>query len=92
MASIYAFCVTKEDAADGTKCGWAWAKENRSKWIQCDDLGDFLCPGYNVGEDYIVHDGKAYAVKKSFCDVDTNSFVLLGVESMQACDVKTNFD
>lgn len=92
MASVYAFCISKEDARDKTKTGWAWTKENKSDWIQCDDLGDFCCPGYNIGEDYIIHNGKAYAVKKSFSDVDNNEFVILAVESQQACDIRINFN
>jgi len=88
MASIYACCISKEDAADPTKCGWGWVKKNEANWISCDDLGDFCCPGYNIGEDYVVHDGKAYEVKKSFSDVDSNKFILMAVESQIACDIK----
>ena len=88
MASYYACCIPKEDAQNGSNCGWSYVKAHESDWIQCDDLGDFLCPGYNIGEDFIVHDNKAYYVKKAFCDVDSKKFVLVGMESIQGCDTK----
>ena len=87
MASYYACCIPKEYAKNGINCGWAWVKAHESEWIACDDLGEFVSPGYNIGEDFFVKNNTVYSVKKTFCDIDSGKYVIVGMESIQGCDL-----
>lgn len=88
MASYFYCLLSKEEAEDPTKIGYAYAKTKESEWIQNDDLGDFLSPGYNIGNDFIVYEDKVYFIKKTFCDISNSRYIFLGIESMNGCDIK----
>ena len=88
MASHFYCLLSKEEAEDPTKVGYAYALSKEEEWIQNDDCGDFLAPGYNIGNDFIVKDNKPYFIKKTYCDISNSRYIYLGVESTNGCDTK----
>lgn len=93
MASHYYFMLTKEEwQHDPSKTGFAYAKQHKDRWVQNEDIGEYLAPGYNVGEDFVVYEDKVYWVKKTFTDISNNEILTLCMESVQACDIRENFD
>lgn len=83
----YYFClVPAEDAKNGANIGKTYAYKNRSKWIEKSVFDGNLTVGFNQGVDFIVHDNKAYMLKKNFIDIDEGFFVLLCIESTIGAD------
>lgn len=88
MATHYYCLLTKEESEDPTKVGWAYALSKESEWVNGDPMGDFLAPGYNIGNDFIVNENKVYFIKKTFTDITNQRYVYLGIESTNGCDTK----
>ena len=88
------FLLSKDDALDGTKIGYAYAKLNEDKWISVDgsSLAAFLTIGFVKGCDYIVHEDKAYGIMKSYTDIDNSATLIIAVESTVGCDNKKVFN
>ena len=88
------FLVDRKDAADGTRIGYAYAIANKDKWIPVDSssVRDYLTIGFVKGCDYIVHDGKAYGIMKSYTDIDEGMTIVVAVESIAGCDNKKVFN
>ena len=75
MATHYYCLLTKEESEDPTKVGWAYALSKESEWVNGDPMGDFLAPGYNIGNDFIVNENKVYFIKKTFTDITNQRYV-----------------
>lgn len=88
------FLLDRNDAKDGTRIGYAYAKLNESKWISKDSgsLGAYLTVGFVKGCDHVVHDGKAYSIIKTYTDIDNDATLFICVESTVGCDNKTVFN
>lgn len=88
------FLVDRKDAADGTRIGYAYANANKDKWIAVDSISvrDYLTIGFVKGCDYVVHDGKAYGIMKTYTDIDEGSTLIICVESIAGCDNKKVFN
>lgn len=91
MASHFYFGLSHEEAMDPTKVGYAYALQNKDRWIQSDETGGFLAPGYNIGQDFFIIDDKVYFIKKTFTDIKKNTHLYLGVESVMGCDTRKKF-
>ena len=83
----YFFClIPKEDSA-GINIGRRYAYDNRDKWVEGDiELSTYLASGYTNGVDFVVHNGIAYYVKKSYLDLAEKFVVLVCKESIEGCD------
>lgn len=82
------FFVSAEDAKDGTKLGYAYAKSKQSEWItKSDDYKDMVSSG-QVGVAFVVHDGKAYNLYKKYIDVDSSKVIVICTESTYGSDTK----
>lgn len=84
----YYFClVDKSNVSTGTNVGKTFAYKNRSKWIEAKDgIHNYLTAGYMKGVDFVVLDGKAYMIMKSYIDLTENFVVLVCTESVAGCD------
>lgn len=88
------FLVSKEDAKDGTRIGYAYAVANKDKWVNVDSasIRDYLTIGFVKGCDFVVSDGKVYSIMKTYTDLDDKSTVFICVESISGCDNKKVFN
>ncbi len=88
------FLIDRKDAQDGTRIGYAYAKLHESDWISVssDDVKDYLTVGFVKGCDYVVNDGKAYAIMKTYTDLQDKSTLFICVESIAGCDNKKVFN
>lgn len=88
------FLVDKNDAKDGTRVGYAYAKLNEDKWVSVssDQLKDYLTIGFVKGCDYVVYEDKVYAIMKSYTDLSNASTLFVCVESVVGCDNKKIFN
>ena len=88
------FLLDRDDAKDGTRIGYAYAKLNEDKWISknSDQLAAYLTIGFVKGCDHIVSDGKVYSIMKSYTDLDNNATLFVCVESTVGCDNKKIFN
>ena len=88
------FLIDRKDAQDGTRIGYAYAKLNESEWISVssDDVKDYLTVGFVKGCDYVVNDGKVYAIMKTYTDLQDKSTLFVCVESIAGCDNKKVFN
>ena len=88
------FLLNRDDAKDGTRIGYAYAKLKESEWISknSDQLAAYLTVGFVKGCDHVVHDGKAYAIMKTYTDLDNNATLFVCVESTVGCDNKKVFN
>ena len=83
------FCLlSKEEAKDPTKIGYAYALTKKSEWIQNDDTENYLT-GALKGVDFIVHEGKVYMFLKRYVNLKESTQMVLCVESSYGCDTKT---
>lgn len=84
----YYFClVSDQDRITGTNIGKTYAYKNRSKWIPGgNDIHNYLTAGYMKGVDFVVVEGKAYMIMKSYIDLTENFVVIVCVESVAGCD------
>ena len=84
----YFFCLlTAEEGKNGLNIGRTFAYNNRSRWIQCDAVSQYITVGFNIGTDCIVHDNKAYRLLKSYTNIDTKEIVLIAVEDTTGCNI-----
>ena len=84
----YYFClIDAESAKLGTNLGRKYVYDHESEWILADPkLSTYLTTGYVKGVDYCVKNNKAYALLKSFIDLETKCVILLCKESTFGCD------
>lgn len=83
----YYFCLVPESDRAGLNVGRKYAYANRDKWIDGNiELSTYLASGYTNGVDFIVYQGKAYYIKKSYLDVEENFVVIVCRESIEGCD------
>ena len=83
----YYFCLVPHSDRAGLNTGRKFAYENRDKWIEGDiELSTYLASGYTVGVDFIVHEGKAYYIKKSYLDIEEKFVVIVCRESIDGAD------
>ena len=87
------FLIDRVDAQDGTRVGYAYAKENKDKWISVDsgDVGPYITVGFVKGCDFVVYEDKVYGIMKSYTDLSDRSTLLICVESIAGCDNKKVF-
>lgn len=82
------FCLlSKEEANDPTKIGYAYALTKKKDWIQNDDTENYLT-GALKGVDFMVHDGKVYMFLKRYVDLKNNEQLVVCTESKFGCDTK----
>lgn len=88
------FLLNRDDAKDGTRIGYAYAKLNEDQWISknSDALAAYLTIGFVKGCDHVVHDGKAYSIMKTYTDLDDDFTLFICVESTVGCDNKKVFN
>ena len=88
------FLIDRKDAQDGTRIGYAYAKLHEGDWISVssDEVKDYLTVGFVKGCDYVVNDGKAYAIMKTYTDLQDKSTLFICVESIAGCDNKKVFN
>lgn len=88
------FLLDKNDAKDGTRIGYAYAKANESKWITKDSstLRDYLTIGFVKGCDHIVYEDKVYSLMKTYTNIEDGYTLFIGVESIAGCDNKKVFN
>ena len=91
MASHFYFGLTYAEAQDPTKNGYAYALQHKDRWVQSEETGDFLAPGYNIGQDFFVIDDKVYFIRKTYTDIKKNLYLYLGTESVNGCDTREKF-
>jgi hypothetical protein len=85
----YAFCfISAEDAKDGTKLGYAYAKSKQSEWVVTNDECESLVTQCPKGVGFIVHNNKAYFLHKRYLDVDSSKTIVLCIESTCGSDNK----
>lgn len=83
----YFFCLVPKEKASGINIGRRYAYDNRDKWVEGDiELSTYLASGYTNGVDFVVYNGIAYYVKKSYLDLQENFVVLVCKESIEGCD------
>lgn len=81
----YKFCLVPfEDVKKGA-VGWAYAKENESKWMEYNPE-PYLAAGYVKGVDHVIKDDKAYAIMKSYINLSEDYILHVCAESTQGCD------
>lgn len=82
------FCfLSKEEAKDPIKLGYAYAMTKQSEWVQNDDAENYLT-GALKGVDFIIHEGKSYMFLKRYVDVEASTQLVLCIESVYGCDIK----
>lgn len=82
----YKFCLVPFDVVKKGAVGWAYAKENESKWEEYNPE-PYLAAGYVKGVDHIIKDDKAYAIMKSYINLSENYILHICAESTQGCDI-----
>lgn len=88
------FFISAELAkTDPTTIGYAYAKQHQSEWVSgSNDLNGNLTSGSSKGIDNVIHDNKAYLISKLYFDIDSNSVLIICVESVFGCDTKLTFN
>lgn len=81
----YFLLISADDDRNG-KNGLKYVMDNKTKWIKCNEAVEFLTTGYSKGVDFIIKDGKAAMVKKSYINIDEKYVVHLCVESLAGSD------
>ena len=85
----YYFCLVPDSDGGGINIGRRYAYNNRDKWVEgSDDISTYLASGYTNGVDYVVLNGLAYQIKKSYIDLEENFVVIVCKESIEGCDKK----
>ena len=82
----YYFCLVPKEDSVGTNIGRTYAYKNRDKWIECTDMATYLSAGYVKGVDHTIYNGKAYAITKTYLDLDEKIGLFVCVESVSGCD------
>ena len=87
----YKFCfLTANEAMDGTKIGYKYAKSKESEWVDAgNDFNGIITVGMVKGSDFIIHNDKAYAMMKNFYDVDNKCVLVVCTEVSTGCETKT---
>ena len=89
MLKYYYCLVPWEDTKGGTAEGMGYAYANQDRWIETtEDKVSEWQSGAVLGCAFVVKDQIAYAVRKSYMDLDNNWVVVICIESKQGCDTK----
>lgn len=88
----YIFCISKEDAKDGNKTGYGYAKSKRSEWIEYDlsdsNINNFYMTDITPGSDFLIYNDKVYSVFKKYLNIDEGYSLIMCQESMMGCESK----
>ena len=88
----YLFFISNEDAKDGNKTGFAYAKSKKSSWIeQSFSISDVDCvyvEGINNGQDYIVKHDVVYTPYKKYVNITENYILIICKTSELGCETK----
>jgi len=86
----YKFCfLSADEASDGTKIGYKYAKSKESEWVDAGDVfNGIITVGMVKGSDFVVYQNKAYSMKKNFYNVDDNSVLVLCEEVTSGCETR----
>lgn len=81
--------LSKEDAQEPNKIGYAFAKANKSDWITCnDEAASEITIGTAKGVDYVVYDDKVYMILKVYFLLGENTKLIVATECITGCEVK----
>lgn len=81
----YLFPLTEKESADPSCLGWAYAKQNESRWVKSDGMKEVNT--YDKGTTHIVYENKAYIMHKDYVDISNNKRVYIGKFSQLGTDV-----
>lgn len=84
------FFISKEDAKDGTKLGYSFAKAHQNEWVSKsgnEAMNDVVADG-QTGVVFVVHDGIVYQLYKKYVEIDNNKVIVLCTESTYGSDTK----
>ena len=80
--------MSQEDVKDGINAiGADYVLKHKEDAVDGSAYHEYLTCGYVIGCDYIVHKKKTYMIKKSFILPEDGDVYILGVESVQGCDI-----
>lgn len=78
---------------DPTTVGYGYAKLHKSDWVSSTgDLNGIVTVGVNKGVDNVIYNETAYQINRVFFGVDTNTILVICVESPFGPDTKTQFN
>lgn len=81
--------LSKEDAQEPNKIGYAFAKAHKSDWITCnDEAASEISVGTTKGADFIVNNDKVYMIMKVYFLLGENTKLIVGTECITGCEVK----
>lgn len=81
------FYIISNDDYTGGKLGWADALANKDKWIQCNEVKEYLAAGYVNGVDHVVYENKAAYIKKTYINLEEKYVVHVCALSKAGCDI-----
>lgn len=83
--TYYFFPLTKEEAKNGANLGYRFALQNKSRWVECPDLGNERNT-YDPATSGLIYNNTAYFMYRDYHDLDNNWRVWIGTPRLQGCD------